>query len=111
MSAKKIYVATITYEFDMYVVADNRGEAEEVAKDNCEEELRYNFWDTPLITLREGSPRFDGKEDSIPWGDNEDEKTVAEFIAEQVEREREAEEKRRIEANQLKLPLATKEGA
>lgn len=102
MSAKRIYVATVTYEFDMYVVADDEGDAGVVAMDYANEALReYGDEDAPSISLRPANAKLDGKEQSCPYGD--DEKTVAKYVAEQVEREREAEEQCRIDANQLKL--------
>lgn len=104
MTAKKIYVATVTYEFDMYVIAKDQDDAGVVAMDYASEALReYGDEDAPSISVRPANAKWDAKEQSCPYGDDGDEKTVAEFIEEQVEREREAEEQRRIDANQLKL--------
>jgi hypothetical protein len=103
MSAKKIFRAYVTYSFDMFVVADNEDQAEAIAEDNAEEALRACFLE-PDVSVREVKPEHCVNEDERPYGDDDD-KTVAEYAAEAIEAQREAEERARIEANQLKLPF------
>lgn len=43
MAAKKVFVAYVTYDFEMFVVADSAKEAEEIASDNADEEMRNHF--------------------------------------------------------------------
>ena len=100
MTAKKVYVVRV--EFEMFVLAKNRLEAEAIATDHAREELLNN----PMLAdtnARLADPKLYASEDTIPWGDAND-KTVAELLAEHAERER-------IERDQLKMPLEVKHGS
>ncbi len=97
---KKVY--NVEVSFEMFVVAEDVRAAEKVARENANE--AFEAWDANIVAV-ECRPDCYAQEDAIPWGEQEDgeEKTVAELLEAQAEAEREAEEKRRIEANQLKL--------
>lgn len=106
---KKIYRVSATYEIEMYVLADSYEEAEDIAEDNVDEELRNGFY-KPSFFMRVPSLEQCLKvQDEIPWGENPEDLTVAQIAAALIEEQREAEERARIEANQLKLPF--KKGA
>lgn len=83
MSAKQLYRVNVS--FDMYVLADNKDNAEDVANDHaCADIARrgVDLWAEPLNR----KPRFaDKRADAQPWGADEgDDRTVAQILAEQA---------------------------
>lgn len=103
---KKVYLATAHREADFYVYADNADAAEEIAEEHASDVLDGEF-DSPRVTVAPVDPRTTA--DDIPYsaeGDNEDEKTVAELLAEQAEADKAEAARRDFEARQIKFPWA-----
>lgn len=101
----KVWRATVSKETDIYVLARTKRDAQSIAEDHADDELR-NVLDECVSDpelVDPSRPPFGG---GIPWSneeDNLDEKEVDELLAEQLEREKEAEAQRIADLNQLKL--------
>jgi hypothetical protein len=96
---KKVFRATV--EIEMFVVAEDEDEAADIARDNVGEET----WNLSAhdFSVDEPNPEYYRTAVDLPWGDNPDDKTVGEFMEERLAAAAEEEERKRIEANQLKL--------
>jgi len=87
--AKKLYRVDVSIEFDMYVVAEDAAEAEEIAQSRYKDELDEGVIDASLSVKRVTSPKqvsAEGRE-SLPWDtaygrSSGPDKTVQEYLDE-----------------------------
>lgn len=103
---KKIYRVLAEQQAEFYVYAENKAAAEALGEEHAADVIRDVF-DAPTISVSRVDPseKYVPDGDSLPYGaeGDDEEKTVADILADQLEREKEAEAKADFERRQLKL--------
>lgn len=107
----KVWRATVSKECEIYVLAETEDEANKLVRRHGKSELRNvdGVEETFAQIVDPANPPHDAR-DYAPGGDNDEAKPISFFLEAMSAREKEAEERARIEANQLPLfPVEVKE--